>query len=173
MIKFIHELQKDEFIIKFLHVMELKAKTSVKIKSEYILENRSENYICTFFGLDLTKLIFIANNKYHLWILVYKYILKHSNMKYIKYIITTDKNFNLDEQIYEEYFENEPYNIGNYKYLMDVLYGNCFSEKFDTKNITMDTFVDEIIADFFDNEFLVPILIRKYIGNFNISKTII
>lgn len=128
-----------------------------------------ENQQGTFYGIDLTKLIFIANNKYHLWLIVYKYIMKHSNMKYKKYIITTDKNFNLIEQVYQEFYDNEPYDMSNYKYLMDILYGNCYTENLCSKSITMDNFIDEVLNDFFNNEFLIPVLIRSCVCEITIA----
>ena len=166
MIIFIHDLPKDKFISTFLNVMELKAKANIIQKSEYILDNMSENQQGTFFGVDLTKLIFAANNKYHLWLIVYKYMLKHSNMKYKKYIITTDKHFNLNEEVYQEFYNDEPYNMANYKYLMDILYGNCSGN---INNITMDNFIDEVLIDFFDNQFLIPVLIRTCICEITIQ----
>jgi hypothetical protein len=131
----------------FLKAVTGLAESEPKFKECYCL-NHSGNG--SFYNVDLSNLVFVANNPYHLWVLVYNYMNKNSSCCKKIVIRSNDEQDNLVSYIYEgETSENDKhFDMADNEYLLSFT-----SESLDYDNDD-DIFyiVENVITDFFQND---------------------
>jgi hypothetical protein len=134
------ELESQDFINKFTETIIDKAKKGKQKLEKYTIHFKDSNYLA---NINLKELIFTANNVYHLWILVYKYMLENSTILESKFIITSNiEDWNLTvTKIQQNFPYNIPLNMANYKEFISLVHDNT----------SMDDVVDEVVDNFFNN----------------------
>jgi hypothetical protein len=153
----IEDIDPDDLIEYFLNIIKKKALENHKIIGYYQVKSISQPY---FFGIDLECLIFRAYNKYHLWLILYDYILKNSSMKKYYNVITSEID-NIDDSF--EVLDTTcgrdiPYDMANYNELIN-LYNNMKNDNSDI-NIIINNISEIVINNLFTkNDFLYAQLV--------------
>ena len=136
------ELEPQDFINKFTETIIEKSKKGKQKEEKYTIHFKKSNYLA---NINLDELIFIANNSFHLWLLVYKYMLDYSSIRERKFYITSNLNdWNLNITTTQQ---NMPYsiplNMANYKEFISLV---------ENDETTMEDVVDEVVNNFFNNK---------------------
>jgi len=138
----LNELESQDFINKFTETIVEKSKNSKQKEEKYTIHYKKSNYLA---NVNIDELIFVANNSYHLWLLVYKYMLENSSTQERKFYITSDFiDWNLNVTTIQQ---NMPYsiplNMANYREFVLLI---------ENDNTTMEEIVDEVVDNFFNNK---------------------
>jgi hypothetical protein len=118
-----------------------------------------------FQGVQLDSLIFAANNPYELWLLVYRYMLKHSNTGEVKNVIRFK---DLDDELFTsktifldiDDCKKDTFDMLNSDDLYDGISSLMESDTDD--DVTIEEVVDEFIEDFFMNDYFWAREINNY-----------
>ena len=135
------ELEQQDFINKFTETIIHKAKKGKQKEEKYTIHFKKSNYLA---NINLDELVFIANNSFHLWLLVYKYMLENSSIREREFYITSNLNdWNLNITTTQQ---NMPYsiplNMANYKEFISLI---------ENDETTMEDVVDEVVNNFINN----------------------
>ena len=137
------KMSSDDLINMFIYTVKSKAKSTDNKKYFYRLH--CDPTFNNFYKINLNQLIFIANNKYHLWLIVYHYLLENVTSKQI--LITGDDNESNDFQIIKEVVRN-PLDMADENLLREFIFDMINDEE----DVTMNQVVDEFVDDFFQND---------------------
>jgi len=150
------ELSSHEFVKKFLAVVKEKSLAEEVSRSAYSL-----HYFATgsFFKVDLSDLVFIADNRYELWLAIYQYMLDYSSDSDSKTIVQfANKELGLENiRLVKKYLgieeKREPFNMADYEELLNEF--NCELEMLDDEDsfaFSMEDFVDLVVENLFTND---------------------
>ena len=132
------ELEPQDFITKFTDTIIDKAKKAKQNEEKYKIYFKKTNY---FASINLEELVFIASNHYHLWLLVYKYMIENSSLRERIFYITSNLNdWNLTVTTTQQNIPySTPLNMVNYKEFILLV---------ENDETTMEEIVDEVIDNF-------------------------
>ena len=134
------ELDPQDFINKFTETMIFKAKTYKQKEEKYTIHLKNSNYLAS---INLDELVFISNNTYHLWLLVYKYMLENSSIREKKIYVTSNVNdWNLNITTTQNMPYSMPLNMVNYKEFISLI---------ENDETLIEEVVDDVIDNFFNN----------------------
>ncbi len=138
------KMASDDLINMFIYTVKSKAKNTDDKKYFYRLH--CDPSFNNYYKINLNQLIFIANNNYHLWLIVYHYLLENVSSKQI--LITGEDDESNDFQVFKEVVRN-PLDMADENLLREFIFDMIKNEN---DNITMSQVVDEFVEDFFRND---------------------
>ena len=128
----------------FLEAMRKNAFEDDKYKIPYSLHHYQSG---SFNMVDLTNLVFVAENQYQLWLIVYEFMLDKSNCNLCTTVIKYLDGKLIKKCVDDE--EIEPYNMANIENLRSCIYDMMDDEN--DNDIEINAVVDDIVSNFFRN----------------------
>ena len=134
----------------FMNKMKELAFNSEKEKTCYCVSSRDQD----FTNINLNNLVFVANNVYELWLIVYSYLNKHIDRQ--KQVISMDRVSSKGEILLN--YKNLPDDEDDEKFQMyddaDIIDTIEFLMEDDADDsVKIEDVVEEVIEDFFKNDY--------------------